>query len=198
MLKLCHPELVSGSLPAGRQVIRFWVKPGMTMCKNMDFVLITIKKGAISLAILGLFLSFSTPAWAGSEFSSASKQENKLAQGSPGKILPGRIDEKAAFAIREENVTREIDCTKWPEKFWIWLFGAYLFLLVFNLSYGLKNKNKIQWFWELFFTLLALWTWKKLDACEMQRWFFYCVIESGLIIYGFYLYSFLTSKKKEY
>lgn len=163
----------------------------------MDLSLAIIKKGAILLAILGLFLSFSSPAWAGNEFSTISGQKDKLAQNSPGKILPGRIDEKAAFAVREENVTREIDCEKWPEKFWVFLFGAYLFLLVFNLSYGLKNKNKIQWFWELFFTLLALWTWKKLDACEMQRWFFYCILETSVIIYFFYAYSLLASKEKK-
>lgn len=134
------------------------------------------------MAILGLILGFSTSA---------------LAQNSAGKILPGRIDEKAAFAVREENVTREIDCDQWPEKFWIFLFGVYLFLLIFNLSFGLKNKKKIQWFWELLITLLALWTWKKLDVCEMQPWFYYCVLESGVIIYFFYAYSLLTSKEEE-
>jgi len=140
----------------------------------MDLSINTIKRGVIFLAIFGLVLGFSTTV---------------LAQNSAGKIFSGRIDEKAAFAVREENVTREIDCEEWPEKFWISLFGAYLFLLVFNLSFGLKNKKKIQWFWELLITLLALWTWKKLDVCEMQPWFYYCVIESGVIIYFFYLYS---------
>ena len=163
----------------------------------MDLRLITIKKGVIFLAILGLSLSFSAPVWAGSDFSVASGQKNEIAQNSPGKILPGRIDEKAAFAVREENVTREIDCTQWPEKFWVFLFGAYLFLLVFNLSFGLKNKKKVQWFWELLITLLALWTWKELDVCELNRWFFYCVLESGVIIYFFYAYSLLVSKEKE-
>src|SRR3989339_876433 len=140
----------------------------------MGLSLNTIKKGVIFVAIFGLVLGFSTTV---------------LAQNSAGKILSGRIDEKAAFAVREEGVTKEIDCDQWPEKFWVFLFGAYLFLLVFNLSFGLKNKKKIQWFWELLITLLALWTWKKLDVCEMQPWFYYCVIESGVIIYFFYLYS---------
>ena len=148
----------------------------------MNLNLVTIKKGVIFLAILGLGLGFFTTV---------------LAQNSPGKILPGRIDEKAAFAVREENVTQEIDCTQWPEKFWVFLFGAYLFLLVFNLSFGLKDKKKVQWFWELLITLLALWTWKELDVCELNRWFFYCVLESGVIIYFFYAYSLLASKEKE-
>jgi hypothetical protein len=168
----------------------------------------TIRKRVIFLAILGLLLSFSTPVWAGNDFSVSNKQENKLAQNSPGKILParnaspieadgsGRIDEKAAFAVREENAIREIDCLKWPEKFWVFLFGAYLFLLVFNVSFGLKRKKR-QWFWELLITLLTLWTWKELDVCQMQRWFYYCVLESGVIIYGFYLYSFSLLGKKE-
>lgn len=157
----------------------------------------TIKRIIIFLAIFGLVLGFST---------------SVLAQSSPGKILParnasparsdaafsgesieaggpGRIDEKAAFAVREEGLTREIDCEKWPEKFWVFLYGAYLFLLIFNLSFGLKDKKKLQWFWELLITLLVLWTWKELDVCQMQRWFFYCVLESGVIIYFFYAYS---------
>jgi len=159
----------------------------------MNLGLITIKKGVIFLAILGLVWGFSTAT---------------SAQNSAGKILParnassieadgsGRIDEKAAFVVREEGVTREIDCEKWPEKFWVFLFGAYLFLLVFNLSFGLKNKKKIQWFWELLITLLALWTWKELDVCQRQIWFYYCILESGVIIYFFYAYYFLTSKKE--
>jgi len=140
----------------------------------MGLSLNTIKKGVIFLAIFGLVLGFSTTV---------------LAQNSAGKILSGRIDEKAAFAVREEGVTKEIDCDQWPEKFWVFLFGAYLFLLVFNLSFGLKNKKKIQWFWELLITLLALWTWKKLDVCQMHPWFYYCILESGVIIYFFYAYS---------
>jgi hypothetical protein len=173
------------------------------MNKNIDLSLNVIKKGIIFLAILGLILGFSTVV---------------LAQNSSGKVLParnasparsdatfsgepietggsGRIDEKAAFAVREEGATQEIDCDQWPEKFWVFLYGAYLFLLVFNLSFGLKKK-KIQWFWESLITLLALWTWKELDVCQMQRWFYYCILESGVIIYFFYAYFLLASKKK--
>jgi len=164
--------------------------------KNMDLSPVTIKKRIIFLAILSLVLGFSAPVRAESKFFAVSGQENRIAQNSPGKIFPARIDEKAAFAVREENITREIDCAKWPEKFWIFLFGIYLFLLIFNLSFGLKEKKR-QWFWELLLTLLALWTWKKLDICEIHRWFYYCVLESGVIIYFFYAYSLLTSKEKE-
>ena len=170
----------------------------------MNLNLGTIIKMTIFLPIVGLVLGF---------YSSV------LAQNSAGKILPirnvlparsdatfsgepieasrpGRIDEKAAFSVQENDTGQEADSIKFPEKFWAFLFGVYLFLLVFNLSFGLKDKKKIQWFWELLLTLLVLWTWKKLDPGQNFRWFYYCVIESGVIIYFFYAYSFLRSKKE--
>jgi hypothetical protein len=148
---------------------------------------ITIKKGIVFLVILGLALGFAFPALAGS-----------LEKGNQNKEIVPKIDSEAAFIVREKNAEKEMDNAKFPEKFWIFLFGAYLFLLVFNLSFGLKDKKKIQWFWELLFTLLALWTWKKLDPNQTYGWFYYCVLESGVIIYFFYVYSLLVSKGKEY
>lgn len=151
----------------------------------MNLSLNIIKKGVIFLAILGLFLSFSAPVWAGS-----------MEKGNQNKEIIPKIDSEAAFSVREKNIGQKADSEKFPEKFWVFLFGVYLFLLVFNLSFGLKKKKK-QWFWELLITLLALWTWKKLDPSQNFRWFYYCILESSVIIYFFYLYSFLTSSKKE-
>jgi hypothetical protein len=152
----------------------------------MNLSLIKIKKGIVFLAILWLVLGFAFPVLAGS-----------LEKSNQNKEIVPKIDSEAAFIVREKNAEKEMDSAKFPEKFWVFLFGAYLFLLVFNLSFGLKDKKKIQWFWELLFTLLALWTWKRLDPSQTYLWFYYCVLESGFIIYGFYLYSFLLPDKKD-
>jgi hypothetical protein len=91
---------------------------------------ITIKKGIVFLVILGLALGFAFPALAGS-----------LEKGNQNKEIVPKIDSEAAFIVREKNAEKEMDNAKFPEKFWIFLFGAYLFLLVFNLSLGLKRKS---------------------------------------------------------
>ncbi len=141
-------------------------------------------------------------------FSGTTAGEEKIIQGAgeeegivsleAEKDFPPRIDEEGAFISREDySLEKEIICGAFSENFWIFLFGVYLFLLVFNLSAQPKKSGAIRWFWELIFTFLALGTQEKLDPGGCYRWFSFCVVETGVIIYSFYLYSFLASSGKE-
>ncbi|MFH0969523.1 MAG: hypothetical protein V1804_03390, partial [Patescibacteria group bacterium] len=111
------------------------------------------------------------------------------AQNAPGKVLP-RIDDEAAYTERPAFTPKEATADKgdiYPQKFWVFLFGAYLFILLFNLSFGFKS-GKTQWFWEIVYTFLAIFAWDKLDVARNNIWFPKIIAETGIIIYLFYFY----------
>jgi hypothetical protein len=83
----------------------------------------------------------------------------------------------------------------YSQNFWMLLFGAYLFLLIFNLSFEFGKKKKLQWLWEAILTFLAIYVWDNLDISRSNSWFPGVVLESGIIIYAFYFY-FLDKKLK--
>ena len=118
------------------------------------------------------------------------------------KSIP-RIDDEAASIVKEDEVEKPISI-KAPEKkgniysqnFWMLLFGFYLFLLIFNLSFEFGKKKKLQWFWEAVFTFLAIYVWDNLDITRSNTWFPGVILESGMVIYAFYFY-FLNKKDFE-
>lgn len=107
------------------------------------------------------------------------------------KAIP-RIDEEAAYTektdrnLRVEKESKAVNA--FSQNFWVFLFGAYVALLIFNLSVDFGKKQKIQWFLESAITFLAIFAWDQLDAGRTNRWFPAVVLESGIIIYIFYLY----------
>lgn len=135
-----------------------------------------------SIMFLALFLCQSV-------FSYVSKASNELS-----KIVP-RIDDEAASIVREDKAEKSVS-TKillgeeniYSQNFWMFLFGAYVFLMIFNLSFDFEKQRKIQWFLEAFLTFLAIFVWDQLDFERVNSWFPAVILESGIIIYGFYLY----------
>jgi hypothetical protein len=145
------------------------------------------------LALAGLF-SFQQPAI-------AQTSETKI------KVLP-RIDEEAASIVKPaRNATQSVaggelrdessnlNGNVYSQNFWMLLFGAYLFLLIFNLSFEFEKKQKLQWFLEAVLTFLAIYVWDNLDIPRTNTWFPGVVLESGIIIYAFYFF-FLNKKLK--
>ncbi|MCX6766114.1 MAG: hypothetical protein NT136_04115 [Candidatus Moranbacteria bacterium] len=165
--------------------------------------------------IISLLIIFSFPASlslaAEGENSDADTPEDfiidktKVPSDSPFLNPEPRIDEEAASVVKEEEsqpksktemqkVAQKIPpCSSLPEGLWVFLLGAYLFLILFNLSYGFEKDNRLRWFWESLYTILALIAWDRFDGCRENSWFAPTVIEVGIIIYAFYLYYF---KKK--
>lgn len=130
-----------------------------------------------------------------SVFSCVSKASN-----GPGKVVP-RIDNEAASIVREDKAEKSVlaktslgEESIYSQNFWVFLFGIYIFLMIFNLSFSFKAKSnsgvesELQWFWESVLTFLAIFTWDKLDLFRENSWFPAVILESGIIIYGFYLY----------
>jgi len=114
------------------------------------------------------------------------KQEEKVAP---------RIDEEAASIVREENVEKPASAKAstgeeniYTQNFWALLFGAYIFLMIFNLSFDFGKKKKVQWLLEAVLTFLAIFVWDQLDFARVNSWFPAVILESGIIIYGFYFY----------
>jgi hypothetical protein len=113
-----------------------------------------------------------------------------------------RIDSEAASIVREDksgvSLSENVSVGRkniYSQNFWMLLFGAYLFLLIFNLSFEFEKKQKLQWFWEALFTFLAIYVWDNLDIGRNNSWFPGAVLESGVIVYAFYFY-FLDKKSK--
>lgn len=117
-----------------------------------------------------------------------------------------RVDEEAAYTERyteeiREGKTAVDNSADYSLNFWMFLFGVYLFLLIFNLSFEFGKRRELQWFWETVYTFLAIFAWDNLDVGRTNPWFPAVVMESGVIIYAFYFYFLnkkLDSRKKYY
>lgn len=131
------------------------------------------------------------------------KKEN-LPSDSPFLNPEPRIDNEAA-SVEKENAGKQnykllnhkTNCASLPENFWVLILGAYIFLIIFNLSFQFEKTKHIRWFWESFYTILALLAWYNFDECRKNTWFAPSVIESGVIIYVYYFYFFKKKFKKE-
>lgn len=109
-------------------------------------------------------------------------------------IKSPRIDDEAA-SVEKIAVKDDKACTTLPDKIWIFLFLAYIILLIFNLSYNFNQAMKIQWLWELILTFSAVIVWYKFDSCRNNLWYPVFVIKYGIVIYVAYLY--LLNKKTD-
>ena len=92
-----------------------------------------------------------------------------------------RIDDTAASVVVSQAPVL-------PGELWVFLFLAYVALLVFNFSYTFERVAEPQWGWEAFYTLITLWGWYALDSEKMYPWFPLLVLKSGLIIFALYAY----------
>lgn len=129
------------------------------------------------------------------------------AQNVPENTVP-RIDDEAAYIEKKTEIKEERNDTRKPVKviergpeatvleseysqnFWVFILGTYLFLMVFNLSADFGETKSIQWFWVSVFTFLAIFSWDNMDASRSNTWFPKLIMETGIIIYLFYLYFF--------
>lgn len=92
--------------------------------------------------------------------------------------------------IVPEASEKIIDSEILPVKIWIFLFLTYVVLLIFNLAYNFKRTKKIQWFWELALTFLALSVWYALGRDQNNAWYPTYIVKIGILIYALYLYFF--------
>jgi hypothetical protein len=109
-----------------------------------------------------------------------------------------QIDNQAAsIEITAVNNSKEktMICSTLPIKIWIFIFLAYVALLIFNLAYNFKDAAKIQWFWELLYTLLAVAVWYIFDSQKINIWYPIFILKSGILIYAVYLYFFNKKQK---
>lgn len=105
-----------------------------------------------------------------------------------------RIDSRAAMVVIDEKsapAPREL-----PLQVWAFLLLAYVALILFNFSYTFETAVTPQWFWETFYTFLALLAWFFLDPRSVALWFPFAIVKIGLII--FILYAYLLEKKRLY
>jgi len=112
------------------------------------------------------------------------KNEEALAanSSSPSSEIGGTEKENSEVAGEHGR-----DCK--GQSWWMWAVAlvAYTILFNFNNFFGEQKKEKIRWFWESFYTILALGLWRMLDQCYANIWFPCLVIAIGLLSYGYYL-----------
>ncbi len=92
-----------------------------------------------------------------------------------------RIDDTAATVVVSQTPVL-------PGELWVFLFLAYVALLVFNFSSTFERVAEPQWGWETLYTFITLWGWYALDSERLYVWFPLLVIKSGLIIFALYAY----------
>lgn len=154
--------------------------------------------GLAIVFIAGGVSSFSCFSWAYAQEKPSSLSEI-IKSGEP------QIDEEAAEIVKEDQGKENYEillegnnhCRSLPENLWVFLLGAYLFLIIFNLSFEFEKAGNIRWFWESLYTVLALLAWFNYDGCRTNTWFAPAVIESGIIIYAYYLYYFKRANRKK-
>jgi hypothetical protein len=126
------------------------------------------------------------------------KKLEDLPEDSPFRDQEARINSGAAAVEKKGNgrenyeilLSQNGHCFSLPQNMWVMMLAAYVFLLIFNLTYKLKEAAKLRWFWETLYTALALLAWYEYDACRTNAWFAQSVILIGAIIYFFYFYDF--------
>lgn len=125
-------------------------------------------------------------------------RKEDLKSDSPFLDPEARIDNQAVEITKENEGEKNYaillgengHCASLPQGAWVLLLGAYVFLIIFNLSFEFRKRKKIQWFWESLYTVLALLAWYDFDECRQNNWFAQSVIIEGIVIYGFYFYYF--------
>ncbi len=125
-------------------------------------------------------------------------KKEDLKSNSPFLNSEPRIDQQAAEITKEDEGEKNYaillgengNCVSLPQSAWVLLLGAYIFLLVFNLTFEFGKRKKLQWFWESLYTVLALLAWYQYDSCRTNSWFAQSVIIEGVVIYYFYFYYF--------
>lgn len=112
--------------------------------------------------------------------------------------ISGPMIDSGAAVISKENVCQyeSVAAERIPAKIWILLIMAYVFLIVFNLTYEFRKSVNLRWFWELLYTLFFLSLWFYYDAGQTKMWFPLYIIKLGVIIYIAYLYFFSIRKSK--
>ena len=103
------------------------------------------------------------------------------------------IDGEAAFDSKKEEVRCTVPiegsaCRDMPSQIWVLMLVAYIFLLVFNLSYGSSKDRKVRWVWESLYTAFFLVLWLRYDRCGGRIWFSLYLLKFGIFIYLAYLY----------
>lgn len=104
-----------------------------------------------------------------------------------------RIDDQAASVEKvlvSNSAKKTFANSTLPTKLWVFLIFAYIALLIFNLAYNFNSAVKIQWFWELLYTLLAIAVWLAFDSQKINIWYPVFILKVGIIIYAVYLYLF--------
>lgn len=108
-----------------------------------------------------------------------------------------RIDDEAAMIVVAEPspALPAPACFTLPGSMWALLLAAYVALLIFNLSYTFERAagNRIQWFWEVLYTLLFVVGWYIWDECRTAVWFPFSIVKFGLLVFA--LYAYLSEKK---
>lgn len=158
-----------------------------------------IKKAVVILAVFSMmfFLDFTSAAENNGAIQFEIKKEN-VSPDSPFLNPEPRIDKEAASIEKTDEGEKNYEillkqnnhCASFPQSLWVMLLAAYVFLLIFNLTYEFGKNEKLRWFWEALYTILALFAWFKFDECRQFSWFAQSVILEGIIIYAFYLYYF--------
>jgi len=143
----------------------------------------------LTLAGITVFPSGSL-AFGGNENEKNRQEEDRVAFQAPDAVP--RIDPEAAFIVKEssDEINSFRSCGNLTQNIWALIFSAYLLLMIFNFAYDFDKIKSPHWFWEALYTLLALYAWYSLDKCRTNIWFPLVVIESSLIIFGFYVYVF--------
>lgn len=103
-----------------------------------------------------------------------------------------RISDQGAYAEKVAVCEdQNISCFSLPGGLWLFLIFSYAAILIFNLAYSFKRTNNTQWFWETFYTLLAVLAWFAWDDCgALNVWYVEFILKTGIVIYGTYLYLF--------
>lgn len=133
---------------------------------------------------------FGSQAFGGNENEKNRQEGDRVAFQAP--VAVPRIDPEAAFIVKEfpDEINPFRSCGNLTQNIWALIFGAYLLLMIFNFAYDFDKIKSPHWFWEALYTLLAFYAWYSLDKCRTNIWFPLVVIESSLIIFGFYVYLF--------
>ena len=107
-----------------------------------------------------------------------------------------QIDKGAAMMDDTENVCLVYGeaCASLPTSLWMMLLLAYMILLVGNLVYGFRRSLRVQWFWEMIYTVLAILAWYIFDECRIALWYPLYVFKMGVFIFAVYLYFVLQKK----